>query len=62
MNPLIDNFTKNLSPCRGCEKSDLSDPIYDYLWKPKEKNQDAVHNQQANSGGGRDATGSGGED
>jgi hypothetical protein len=61
MEPLITSFTKRLSPCHSCGKTDLSDPEFDHFWKPKEKKENAVRDNQADSSGSRDARGSGSE-
>ncbi len=50
MEPLIQGFTKNLSGCSGCGKN-LGSEEYDFLWKPKEKNQDgSIRNSETDSG------------
>jgi hypothetical protein len=36
MNPLIDNFTNILKPCRGCG-TNLGSSEFDIFWKPKEE-------------------------
>ncbi len=62
MQPLINQFTKNLSGCSGCG-TNLGNPEFDFLWKnkPKEK-KDAVRNNKTGSSGSGDAGGSGSED
>ncbi len=62
MEPLINNLTKNLSGCTGCGKN-LGSEEYDFLWKPKEKNEDgSIRNIETDSSGSGDAGGSGIED
>jgi hypothetical protein len=56
MQPLIDQFTKNLSSCSGCGTTDLSDPFYDQFFQPKQKEKNADNSEQTN----RDRSGDGG--
>ncbi len=66
MEPLINQFTKNLSGCSGCgnKASNLGSSEFDFLWQnqPKEKegNDESVRGEsdQANSDRGRDTGGS----
>jgi hypothetical protein len=61
MEPLIQSFTKRLSPCSSCGKTDLSNPEFDHFWKPKEKKENELHNNQADRSGSGNAGGSSGE-
>jgi hypothetical protein len=61
MEPLIQSFTKRLSPCRSCGKTDLSDPEFDQFWKPKEKKENELRSNQTDRSGSGDARRSGSE-
>lgn len=61
MEPLIQSFTKNLKPCSGCGKTDLSDEFYDQFWSKKEINN-GMDSEQANVSGSGDSRGGSSED
>jgi hypothetical protein len=50
MNPLIDSFTNILKPCSGCQKVDLSDPLYDSFWEKKDNKDQENETDSTNPG------------
>ncbi len=61
MEPLINQFTKNLSGCSGCG-TNLGNAEFDYLWKPKGEKTDAIRSYETDSSGSGNTGGSGSED